>query len=64
MAHLVSIVFFFGLLVALAAILEFTFKAHWAAIVAALRGRSGGSGAGGGDSGSAGSAAAGARAAA
>ena len=38
MAHLLSIAFFFGLLVALAAILELTLKAHWAAIVAALRG--------------------------
>ena len=33
-----SIIFFFGLLVALAAILERTFRAHWAAIAAALRG--------------------------
>ena len=38
MAHLLSIVFFFGLLVALAFILEVTLKAHWAAVVAALRG--------------------------
>ena len=38
MAHWLSIAFFLGLLVALALVLEFTLKAHWAAIVAALRG--------------------------
>ena len=38
MGHWLSIVFFFGLLVALGAILEFTLKAHWAQIAAALRG--------------------------
>ena len=38
MAHALSIVFFFGLLVALPAILEMTFRAHWAAICAAVRG--------------------------
>jgi len=36
--HWISIAFFLGLLVALAVILELTVKAHWAAIVAALRG--------------------------
>jgi hypothetical protein len=36
--HLLSIVFFYGLLVALAVILELTVRAHWPAIVAALRG--------------------------
>jgi len=36
--HLLSIVFFFGLLAALAVVLEFTLREHWAAIVAALRG--------------------------
>ena len=39
MAHWLSIIFFFGLLVALGAILELTLKAHWAEIGAALRGR-------------------------
>ena len=38
MAHLLSIVFFFGLLVALAALLEHIFRAHRAVIAAALRG--------------------------
>ena len=38
MGHLLSIVFFFGLLAALAVVLEFTLREHWAAIVAALRG--------------------------
>ena len=38
MAYWLSIIFFFGLLVALGAILEFTLKAHWAQIAAALRG--------------------------
>ena len=38
MTHWLSIAFFLGLLVALALVLEFTLKAHWAAIVAALRG--------------------------
>ncbi len=38
MVHLLSIAFFFGLLVVLAAILEFTLRTHGAAIVAALRG--------------------------
>ena len=38
MAHSLSIVFFFGLLVALGAILEFTLKSNWARIAAALRG--------------------------
>jgi hypothetical protein len=37
-AHLLSIVFFFGLLVGLGMILEFTLRAHWAAVIAALRG--------------------------
>jgi len=37
-AHTLSIIFFFGLVVALATILEFTLKAHWAAVAAALRG--------------------------
>jgi hypothetical protein len=37
-AHWLSIIFFFGLLVALGAILELTLKAHWAQIAAALRG--------------------------
>ena len=39
MAHWLSIIFFFGLLVALGAILELTLKAHWAQIGAALRGQ-------------------------
>ena len=38
MAHWLSIIFFFGVLVALGAILEFTLKAHWGQIAAALRG--------------------------
>ena len=38
MGHLLSIVFFFGLLVALAALLEEIFRANRAAIAAALRG--------------------------
>lgn len=37
MAHLVSILFFSGVLVALAVILEITVKAHWQSMVAALR---------------------------
>ena len=37
MAHLVAILFFSGVLVALAVILEITVKAHWQAVVAALR---------------------------
>lgn len=40
MGYLLSIVFFFGLLVALAALLEHMFRAHRAEIVAALRGPS------------------------
>lgn len=36
-AHLLSNIFFFGLLVALAVIVEVTLKAHWAAVVSALR---------------------------
>ena len=39
MAHWLSIIFFFGLLVALGAILELNLKAHWAQIAAALQGR-------------------------
>jgi hypothetical protein len=39
-AQLLSSLFFFGLLIALAVILEVTVKAHWAAICAALRGAS------------------------
>lgn len=39
MAHLLSIAFFFGLLVALAVILELVVRPNWATIVAALRGR-------------------------
>ena len=38
MAHWLSIIFFIGLLVALGAIVEFTLKAHWYQIAAALRG--------------------------
>ena len=38
MTHWLSIIFFFGLLVALGAILEFTLRANWARIAAALRG--------------------------
>jgi hypothetical protein len=38
MAHVLSVVFFYGLLIALAVILELTLRAHWPAIVAALRG--------------------------
>ena len=38
MIHWLSIIFFFGLLVALGAILEFTLKSNWARIAAALRG--------------------------
>lgn len=38
MAHVASIVFFLALLAALATVLELTVRAHWAAIVAALRG--------------------------
>ena len=38
MAHWLSIIFFFGLLVALGAILELTLKAQWDQIAAALRG--------------------------
>ena len=38
MGYLLSIVFFFGLLVALAALLEHMVRAHRAEIVAALRG--------------------------
>jgi hypothetical protein len=37
-AHALSILFWFGLLVALGAALEWTVKRHWAQIVAALRG--------------------------
>ena len=40
MGYLLSIVFFFGLLVALAALLEHIFRAHRAEIAAALRGPS------------------------
>ena len=36
-AHLVAMLFFSGVLVALAVILEITLKSHWQAIVAALR---------------------------
>ena len=38
MGQFLSIVFFFGLLVALAALLEHIFRANWAAIAGALRG--------------------------
>ena len=38
MAHFASILFFTGLLVALGFVLEFTVRAYWAEIVAALRG--------------------------
>ena len=38
MAHLATIVFFSGLLLALALILELIVKANWAEIVAAFRG--------------------------
>lgn len=38
MTHALSILFWFGLLVALGAILELTIRPNWAAIVAALRG--------------------------
>ena len=38
MAHWLSIIFFFGLLVALGAVLELTLRAHWAQIAGALRG--------------------------
>ena len=38
MVHWLSIIFFFGILVALGAVLEITLKAHWAQIAAALRG--------------------------
>ena len=37
MAHLVAILFFSGVLVALAVLLEVTVKTHWQAILAALR---------------------------
>lgn len=38
MTHALSIAFFFGLLLALVVLLEITFRSHWAAISAALRG--------------------------
>lgn len=37
-AHALSILFWFGLLVALGAVLELVVRRNWAAIVAALRG--------------------------
>jgi hypothetical protein len=37
-ANALSTLFFFGLLVSLAVILEITLRAHWAAVCAALRG--------------------------
>ena len=40
MGQLLSIVFFFGLLVALAVLLEHIFRSNWAAIAGALRGPS------------------------
>ena len=39
MTHSAAILFFSGLLVALAVLLELTVKAYWAEIVAALRGQ-------------------------
>lgn len=40
MAHSLSVLFFFGLLVALATVLELTIRSNWAAIKAALKGGS------------------------
>ena len=39
MTHLIAIFFFSGLLVALALVLQYTVRAHWADMVAAFQGR-------------------------